>query len=151
MNNCSPSGSLDTDSFHKAMLSYRNTVDPVTKFSLAMAIYGRQMRDGLPVLPGQYNPHNTWQEILDHRERAMAKRHVAQHELWSEHTSKLKPLMVGSKVFIQNQVGNKPRRGDKTGVVMECKEFDQYVVKVDGTGILTLRNRKFLRLFAPIP
>ena len=56
MNNCSPSGSLDTDSFHKAMLSYRNTVDPVTKFSPALAIYGRQMRDGLPVLPGQYNP-----------------------------------------------------------------------------------------------
>ena len=151
MNNCSPAGSLDTDSFHKAMLSYRNTVDPVTKFSPALAIYGRQMRDGLPVLPGQYNPHNTWQEILDHREHAMAKRHVAQHELWSEHTTKLKPLVVGSKVFIQNQVGNKPRRWDKTGVVMECKDYDQYVVKVDGTGRLTLRNRKFLRLLTPIP
>ena len=143
--NCSHSGSLNIDAFHKAILSYRNTVDPVTKFSPALAVFGRQMRDGLPVLPGHYNPHNTWQEILDHREHAMAKRHVAHHEAWSEHTAKLAPLEVGMKVFIQNQVGHKPRRWDRTGVIMECKEFDQYVVKVDGTGRLTLRNRKFLK------
>ena len=148
--NCSPSGSLNIDSFHKAILSYRNTVDPVTKFSPALAVFGRQMRDGLPVLPGHYNPHTTWQEILDHREHAMARRHVAHHEAWSEHTAKLGPLEVGTKVFIQNQVGHKPRRWDKTGVVVECKDFDQYVVKVDGTGRLTLRNRKFLRKLMPI-
>ena len=148
--NCSPSGSLNIDAFHKAILSYRNTVDPVTKFSPALAVFGRQMRDGLPVLPGQYNPHNTWQELLDHREHAMAKRHVAHHEAWSEHTAKLSPLEAGMKVFIWNQVGHKPRRWDKTGVIVECKEFDQYVVKVDGTGRLTLRNRKFLRRLIPI-
>lgn len=28
---------------------------------------------------------------------------------------------------------------------MEVKEFDQYVIKVDGSGRLTIRNRKFLR------
>ena len=33
---------------------------------------------------------------------------------------------------------------------MECKDFDQYVIKVDGTGRLTLRNRKFLRKLLPI-
>ena len=148
--NCSPSGSLNIDSFHRAILSYRNTVDPVTKFSPALAVFGRQMRDGLPVLPGHYNPHNTWKEILDHRERAMAQRHVAHHEAWSEHTAKLGPLEEGMKVFIQNQVGNSPRRWDKTGTIMECKDFDQYLVKVDGTGRLTLRNRKFLRRLTPI-
>ena len=150
MDNCSCSGSLDVDTFHAAILSYRNTVDPTTKFSPALAVFGRQMRDGLPVLPGHYNPHSTWQEILDHREAAMAKRHVAHHEAWSEHTTKLPPLTVGMKVFVQNQVGNKPRRWDKTGVVMECNKFDQYVVKIDGTGRLTKRNRKFLRRLTPI-
>ena len=54
------------------------------------------------------------------------------------------------KVFIQNQTGHKPRRWDKTGEVMECKDFDQYVVKVDGSGRLTLRNRKFLRQRTPL-
>merc|ERR1711867_228706 len=86
-----------------------------TKFSPAMTVFGRQMRDGLPVLPGHYNPHTTWRELLDHREAAMAKRHVAHHEAWSEHTTRLPPLTVGMKVFVQNQVGNKPRRWDKTG------------------------------------
>ena len=33
---------------------------------------------------------------------------------------------------------------------MECNKFDQYVVKMDGTGRLTKRNRKFLRRLTPI-
>ena len=33
---------------------------------------------------------------------------------------------------------------------MEVKDYDQYNVKVDGTGRLTLRNRRFLRSFSPI-
>ena len=32
---------------------------------------------------------------------------------------------------------------------MEVKEFDQYVLKIDGSGRLTLRNRKFLRKITP--
>ena len=148
--NISPSGSLNVDSFHKGILSYRNTIDPVTKFSPALAVFGRQVRDGLPVLPGKYNPHNTWKELLEHREKAMAQRHVAQHEAWSEHTKKLPSLPVGTKVFIQNQVGNNPRRWERTGKVVEVKDHDQYNVRVDGTGRVTLRNRKFLRSFTPI-
>ena len=30
---------------------------------------------------------------------------------------------------------------------MDCKEHDQYLVKLDGTGRLTLRNRRFLRQY----
>ena len=148
--NISPSGSLDVDSFHTAILSYRNTIDPITKFSPALAVFGRQMRDGLPVLPGKYNPHNTWKELLEHREKALARRHVAHHEAWSEHAKKLPPLTIGDKVFIQNQVGNHPRRWERTGTVVELKDHDQYNVRVDGTGRLTLRNRRFLRSLSPI-
>ena len=55
-------------------------------------MFGRQMRDGMPVVPGKYNPRNTWKELLEHREKALARRHVAHHEAWSEHTKKLPPL-----------------------------------------------------------
>merc|ERR1712030_6386 len=82
--NCSPSGSLDVDKFHKAILSYRNTPDPVTKFSLAMAVFGREMRDGLPVLPGKYNPHACWTELLEHRDKGLAKRGLSMREAWTE-------------------------------------------------------------------
>ena len=116
-----------------------------------MTIFGRQVRDGLPILPGKYNPHNTWQELLHHRELAMAKRHVLHHEAWSEHTKKLAKLERGDKVFIQNQVGPNPRKWERTGTIVECKDHDQYAVKVDGTGRVSLRNRKFLRKLKPIP
>ena len=148
--NVNESGSLDVDSFQRAMLSYRNTKDPVTKFSPALAVFGRQVRDGLPILQGKYNPHETWKELLDHREKAMAKRHVAMHEAWNEHTKKLLPLKTGDRVFVQNQTGNHPRRWERTGIIVEVKDFDQYSVRIDGTGRITLRNRKFLRLFKTI-
>ena len=34
---------------------------------------------------------------------------------------------------------------------MECKPFDQYSVKVDGSGRITTRNRQFLRLYTLPP
>ena len=133
------------------MLSYRNTPDPHTKVSPAMAVFGRQVKDGLPIPQGHYNPHNTWREVLDHREKALAKRHVAGHEQWEARTKDLPPLAKGEKVYLQNLVGNHPRRWERTGVILECKEFDQYLVKKDGTGRVTLRNRKHLRKYTPIP
>ena len=35
-------------------------------------------------------------------------------------------------------------------MVIEVRQFDQYVVKVDGSGRVTLRNRKFLRRYTPV-
>ena len=57
----------------------------------------------------------------------------------------LKPLRIGDRVRIQNQVGNHPKRWDKTGEVVEVKPYRQYVVKPDGRRITTTRNRKFLK------
>ena len=52
-------------------------------------------------------------------------------------------------MFVQNQVGNYPSRWDITGQVVEVKDHDQYVVRVDGSGRLTMRNRQFLRKLTP--
>ena len=46
--------------------------------------------------------------------------------------------MEGDNVFLQNLTGNHPRRWDRKGKVNECKEYDQYLVKVDGSGWTTL-------------
>jgi hypothetical protein len=68
----------------------------------------------------------------------MARRHIPGREQWN--TAQL-----------QNLVGNHPRRWERTGRVVECKNYDQYLVKVYGTGRTTLRKRKPLRKFKPIP
>ena len=55
-----------------------------------------------------------------------------------------------ASVRIQNQTGPHPTKWDKTGMVVEVRQFDQYVVRVDGSGRTTLRNRKFLRTYMPV-
>ena len=71
-------------------------------------------------------------------------------ERLQEHTRRLPPLRVGDHVRIQNQMGPQPRRWDRTGTVIEVRQFDQYVIKIDGSGRVTLRNRRFLRKFTPV-
>ena len=89
-------------------------------------------------------------QSLAAREEALRNRHMKTHERWSEHTKQLPPLRVGDFVRIQNQIGHHPKKWDKTGTVIEVRQFNQYVVRVDGSGRVTLRNRKFLHKYAPV-
>lgn len=145
--NTGPNGELDIDEFQRAVLQYRNSPDQDTKMSPAMIIFGHCVRDFIPVPPGRYMPQSAWIDNADLRESALRKRHFRADERLNEHTRILPPLRVGDHVRIQNQVGNDPRKWDKTGVVVEVKQHDQYVIRTDGSGRATLRNRRFLRKF----
>ena len=62
----------------------------------------------------------------------------------SGHNKLLLPLNC---VFIENQAGLFPNNWEISDVVVEIRDFHQYVVKVDRSGSLTLQNCQFLHQF----
>lgn len=143
-------GNLEVDTFRRAILTYRNTPDPESGLSPAQCIFGRPIKDFIPVSKGRYNPHPAWTNMLNKREEALQNRSIRMNEVWTEHTKALRPLRVGDYVRVQNQIGPNPKRWEKTGVIMEKRDHDQYMVKIDGSSRATLRNRKFIRLYEPV-
>ena len=73
-------------------------------------------------------------------------------ERWPEHTKALPDLKPEQNVFIQNQqgAGKLSKRWDRTGLIIENDEHDKYTVKVDGSGGVLQRNRRYLRSFKPM-
>ena len=138
--NVGKNGAINIDAFQAAILQYWNTPDPTTKMSPAMCVFGRPVKDLIPILPGKYNPHTTWRESLQLREEALRHCHMHHQEKWSEHTKTLPPLQVGDRVRIQNQTGPHPNKWDRTGIVIEVHQFHQYLTRIDGSGRQTLRK-----------
>ena len=105
-------GQLDTDLATKAMLNHRNTPNQETGISPAVALYGYPLKDHLP----RHGPfRQEWQEILDARDTAHARRHLRP----VKDPRALQSLTVGDAVQIQNQSGNKPNKWHNTGVITE--------------------------------
>ena len=87
-------------------------------------IFGRPIKDIIPILPGSYSPHNTWIETSRAREEAMRARNVRNAKSLIEHTVRLQLPKVGDPVVIQNQIANHPLRWDRTGWIVEVKQFN---------------------------
>ena len=154
MSNTGPTGSLDHDKFVRAMLQLRNTPDPDCNISPAQIIFGRPLRDSLSFvnrLEKFSNPHilPTWRQAWSAKEDALRARYIRTTESLLKHSRPLRPLLLGEKVFLQNQHGSSPTKWDRSGIVVEALSHDQYRIKVDGSGRLALRNRRFLRAYTP--
>jgi hypothetical protein len=154
MDNVGPSGSVDTDGLLRALLQLRNTPDPDCNMSPTGVIFGRQIRDAFSFINRWEKFDNPsvrplWREAWTARENAMRTRYTRSQEALGAHSRDLPSLSVGSRVFIENQRGPHPTKWDKSGVVVEVSPHDQYTVKTDGSGRLTIRNQRFRRAFTP--
>lgn len=144
--NVGPHGSLDTDKFACALMQYRNTPLQAVNLSPAQILLGRRIRDFFPFVNSSCKLRKEWRITADDREKALARRHVTQREQLSMRAHELKPLDIGESVLMQNQTGNHPIRWDRTGIIVEKGPGPrQYYVRADGSGRISLRNRRFLR------
>ena len=150
-NNIGEDGKLDTDKFLRAILTKRNTPDPITKMSPAQIIFGRNLRDALPRINKQINIFNNtnlntaWTDAWRQKEEALRTRYQGCQQRLAEHSRDLPPLSPGNRVAVQNQTGRRANKWEKTGTVVEVRDHNKYIIKVDGSGRLSLRNRRFLR------
>ena len=148
--NVAPNGSIDTESYTRAILQFRNTPDPSTGTSPSEVIFGRTLRDVLPIRPPmQLHNHDSvkpsWKHLWSSREEELRQRSAKQMNVLSEKSRPIDPLNLGDVCRIQNQSGRYPRRWDKLGTVVEVAENDQYILRIHGSDRVTLRNRKYLR------
>ena len=149
--NTKSDGSPEWDRICRALLQHRNTPLDGIQFSPAQLLFGRPIRDFLPIRPGKFSPSEVWVDCAEKRELAMRRRLSLGGERWSEHTRALAPLKVGQQVFVQNQhgVGKSAKKWDRTGTIVEDKGYDKYSVRIDGSGRISDRNRRYLRFFKP--
>ncbi len=128
-----------------AMLMYRNTPDRDTGLSPAQVLYAHQLRDTVPTDKSKLRLRPEWVLTLERREAALARRHQVRGRELSKGTKVQTALEVGQTVQVQNQRGPHANKWDLSGTVVEIAGNDAYIVKMDGSGRVTRRNRQFLK------
>ena len=138
-------GKLDTDAAARALMAHRNTPTQDSGIAPSVMLFGRPLRDHLPVLNRKLRTE--WDAIAVARETALAKRVL---KATPSPRKELAPLGIGDCVQVQNQTGNYPGKWFNTGVISEVLPHRQYNVVVDGSRRISLRNRRFLKRIEPV-
>ena len=64
---------MDTDAMLAALLAHWNTPASDTKVSPAEVVFGRKIKDLMPIAPGALRMNPEWHHMLEQRETALAK------------------------------------------------------------------------------
>ena len=135
-------GAINTDSIAYALLQYRNTpMRGINKSPSELAL-GRQLRDSIPLPRERYNINQNWARQLRNREKQMIETNEASKMYYNSKSKELKPLTTNDKVLCQNE---RTKKWDRSGVIIEVLPYRQYSIRMDGSGRISLRNRRHLQ------
>ena len=140
--NTDAQGSLDNDNAARAILQYRHIQIQGIGLSPAQLLLHRRLRDSIPSQPFLYKPHPEWIAAAQRRLEILHKCNAKMVETYNRQTHNLCPLQAGDTVTIQSPLN---RRWNTTGKIISVLPERQYKIRVDGSGRITLRNRRFLR------
>ena len=140
--NVTRGGSVDTDGAARALLQYLNTPLHDSDASPAQLLTGRQLRDAVPVESSRYLINDRWGRTLRDRERNMTNTAARSSQRHDTRAHALGPLEPGLRVCMQNPANG---RWDRSGTVLELSAPRQYLLRTDGSGRATIRNRRHLR------
>jgi hypothetical protein len=153
-----PNDELDPIPLVKGLLTLRNTPDQDTGMSPAQMLLGRDLRDFLPGtkpkahMTSHKDMRDTWKEGADWRELALAPRGTKLHDTLKQGTKELPPLKIGDHVMLRNQLGNKLKRWDRRGMVVQAgPKTRQYKVMAFGSRRLTLGQKVLEEVHAHQP
>ena len=121
-------GGLETDIVAWALLSYRNTPNAELRRSPAQLLYGRHLKDHLPVTVKIYRQRREWIMIREERDKALSEKYWKIMEKLDRGTGRLNALELDDIIQIQNQKGAEALRWTKSGVIVEIRSHDQYGV-----------------------
>lgn len=138
--NLAADGSLDCDKFARAILQYRNTPLKEGELSPARILFSRDLRDFIPSHPSHYKLSPKWTELAKQRELKTPA--IPQ---MNQSSKSLNPIQPGKSVVIQNLGKNQHKRWDRSGIVVEKLPFRKYLIRMDGSGLVVTRNRRFIK------
>ena len=147
--NVGSDGSINNDGFARAILQYRNTPIQGINASPAQLLFCRDLRDFIPSHPKHYKLNKKWVDLAYQREKQLSARNEKLAKSYDEHAHNLKPLDMGTNVFVQNKHDKRHfNKWNLSGRIVEVMPHRQYKIRLDGSGRISLRNRKHIK---PMP
>ena len=141
----STSDPLNHTRLAQAILEHRNTPLPDLNLSPAQLLFHRVLRDKIPNHPMHYHLHKDWILTSRQREVLFQKKNSAMLKTYNATSKNLHPLEPRTKVLLLNNNKSKNFRWNTTGTIVQSLPFRKYKIRLDGSGRIVFRNRKFLR------
>ena len=135
----SPSGQLNSDSFLRGLLEWRNTPGTDGQ-SPAQILFGRQLRSRIPAHKSVFSP--PWQAAIEHRTEKRREERKDAKLRYDMTTRPLKPIPINSSVRVQHHV---TKLWDKQGTVISIGRNRDYHIEMT-SGRKLWRNRRFIKL-----
>ncbi len=129
-----------------AILQHRNTPMSDLQLSPAQLLFHRQIRDRVPTHPKHLRLHKEWILTSRQREELYKTKNEAAMRRYNHISTNLSPLHVRDRVLVLTQEKNP--RWTISGVVVMKLPFRRYKIKLDGSGRIVVRNRRFLRKYS---